>query len=54
VYQLRATAANVAVRTACDSLIAWPGARPPGSSLRAKVIVVDDQVALVGSANLTP
>jgi phosphatidylserine/phosphatidylglycerophosphate/cardiolipin synthase-like enzyme len=32
----------------------WPAsARPPGSSLHAKVIVVDDRVALVGSANLT-
>jgi len=32
----------------------WPGdARPPGTSLHAKVIVVDDRVALVGSANLT-
>ena len=32
----------------------WPaGSRPPGASLHAKIIVVDDQVALVGSANLT-
>jgi cardiolipin synthase A/B len=32
----------------------WPAsARPPGAALHAKVIVVDDQVALVGSANLT-
>jgi hypothetical protein len=32
----------------------WPaGSRPPGTSLHAKIIVVDDQVALVGSANLT-
>jgi len=32
----------------------WPASsRPPGASLHAKVIVVDDQVALVGSANLT-
>ena len=32
----------------------WPAsARPPGASLHAKVIVVDDKVALVGSANLT-
>jgi phosphatidylserine/phosphatidylglycerophosphate/cardiolipin synthase-like enzyme len=32
----------------------WPAAsRPPGAALHAKIIVVDDQVALVGSANLT-
>lgn len=32
----------------------WPrGQRPPAASLHAKVIVVDDRVALVGSANLT-
>jgi phosphatidylserine/phosphatidylglycerophosphate/cardiolipin synthase-like enzyme len=32
----------------------WPAsARQPGASLHAKVIVVDDKVALVGSANLT-
>jgi cardiolipin synthase len=32
----------------------WPAsARTPGASLHAKIIVVDDQVALVGSANLT-
>lgn len=32
----------------------WPrGQRLPGASLHAKVIVVDDRVALVGSANLT-
>ena len=32
----------------------WPArSRPPGAALHAKVIVVDDQVALVGSANLT-
>jgi cardiolipin synthase A/B len=32
----------------------WPpGPRPPGASLHAKVIVVDDVIALVGSANLT-
>jgi cardiolipin synthase len=32
----------------------WPrGQRPPGAALHAKVIVVDDGVALVGSANLT-
>jgi phosphatidylserine/phosphatidylglycerophosphate/cardiolipin synthase-like enzyme len=32
----------------------WPAsARPPGASLHAKIIVVDDSVALVGSANLT-
>jgi cardiolipin synthase len=29
------------------------GSRPPGAALHAKIIVVDDQVALVGSANLT-
>jgi cardiolipin synthase len=32
----------------------WPaGSRPPGAALHAKIIVVDDHVALVGSANLT-
>jgi phosphatidylserine/phosphatidylglycerophosphate/cardiolipin synthase-like enzyme len=32
----------------------WPSAdRPPGAALHAKVIVVDDEIALVGSANLT-
>jgi phosphatidylserine/phosphatidylglycerophosphate/cardiolipin synthase-like enzyme len=32
----------------------WPAnRRPPGASLHAKIIVVDDVVALVGSANLT-
>ena len=32
----------------------WPAnSRPPGASLHAKVIVVDDKIALVGSANLT-
>jgi cardiolipin synthase A/B len=32
----------------------WPAScRPPGAALHAKVIVVDDRVALVGSANLT-
>jgi cardiolipin synthase A/B len=32
----------------------WPrGSRPRGTSLHAKVIVVDDRIALVGSANLT-
>jgi phosphatidylserine/phosphatidylglycerophosphate/cardiolipin synthase-like enzyme len=32
----------------------WPASlRPPGSSLHAKIIVVDDEIALVGSANLT-
>jgi cardiolipin synthase len=32
----------------------WPrGRRSPGASLHAKVIVVDDRIALVGSANLT-
>jgi cardiolipin synthase len=32
----------------------WPASsRPPGAALHAKIIVVDEQVALVGSANLT-
>jgi phosphatidylserine/phosphatidylglycerophosphate/cardiolipin synthase-like enzyme len=32
----------------------WPAdQRPPGASLHAKIIVVDDEIALVGSANLT-
>ncbi|MGH3221079.1 MAG: DISARM system phospholipase D-like protein DrmC [Streptosporangiaceae bacterium] len=32
----------------------WPaGERPQGAALHAKVIVVDDRIALVGSANLT-
>jgi phosphatidylserine/phosphatidylglycerophosphate/cardiolipin synthase-like enzyme len=32
----------------------WPSsARPPGASLHAKIIVVDDEIALLGSANLT-
>ncbi len=32
----------------------WPAAqRPPGAALHAKVIVVDDRIALVTSANLT-
>lgn len=32
----------------------WPAAhRPPGAALHAKVIVIDDRIALVGSANLT-
>ncbi len=32
----------------------WPASsRPSGAALHAKIIVVDDQVALVGSANLT-
>lgn len=32
----------------------WPASsRSPGAALHAKIIVVDDQVALVGSANLT-
>ena len=32
----------------------WPAnVRPSGASLHAKVIVVDDRVALIGSANLT-
>ncbi|WP_187366493.1 DISARM system phospholipase D-like protein DrmC [Trebonia kvetii] len=34
--------------------LSWPArSRPPGAALHAKIIVVDDQVALVGSANLT-
>jgi phosphatidylserine/phosphatidylglycerophosphate/cardiolipin synthase-like enzyme len=34
--------------------LCWPGsARPPGAALHAKVIVVDDRIALVGSADLT-
>lgn len=34
--------------------LVWPaGHRPPGSSLHSKFIVVDDRIALVGSANLT-
>ncbi len=32
----------------------WPAQqRPPGAALHAKIILVDDHVALVGSANLT-
>jgi cardiolipin synthase A/B len=32
----------------------WPASlRPPGAALHAKVIVIDDRIALVGSANLT-
>jgi phosphatidylserine/phosphatidylglycerophosphate/cardiolipin synthase-like enzyme len=32
----------------------WPSSeRPPGAALHAKIIVVDDTIALVGSANLT-
>jgi phosphatidylserine/phosphatidylglycerophosphate/cardiolipin synthase-like enzyme len=32
----------------------WPSAkRPPGAALHAKIIVVDDRIALVGRANLT-
>ncbi len=34
--------------------LAWPRAlRPPGASLHAKVLVVDDHTALIGSANVT-
>jgi cardiolipin synthase A/B len=34
--------------------LAWPAsARPPGASMHAKVLVVDRETALVGSANLT-
>lgn len=34
--------------------LSWPAsARPPSASMHAKVLVVDRQVALVGSANLT-
>jgi len=36
------------------SRLHWPAAqRPPGAALHAKIIVVDDRIALVGSANLT-
>jgi phosphatidylserine/phosphatidylglycerophosphate/cardiolipin synthase-like enzyme len=36
------------------SRLHWPAAqRPPGAALHAKVVVVDDRIALVGSANLT-
>ena len=32
----------------------WPlSSRPPGAALHAKIIVVDERIALVGSANLT-
>lgn len=32
----------------------WPASRrPPGAALHAKIIVVDDSIALVGSANFT-
>jgi cardiolipin synthase A/B len=32
----------------------WPAdRRPPGAALHAKIIVVDDRIALVGSANIT-
>jgi phosphatidylserine/phosphatidylglycerophosphate/cardiolipin synthase-like enzyme len=34
--------------------LCWPGtAQSPGAALHAKIIVVDDKAALVGSANLT-
>jgi cardiolipin synthase len=34
--------------------LAWPaGAREPGASMHAKILVVDRQCALIGSANLT-
>lgn len=34
--------------------LAWPAARrPAGASMHAKLLVVDDEIALVGSANLT-
>lgn len=34
--------------------LCWPASsRPPGSSMHAKMLVVDRRVALVGSANLT-
>jgi cardiolipin synthase len=34
--------------------LAWPAAgRPPGAALHAKLIVVDNDIALVGSANIT-
>lgn len=32
----------------------WPASqRPPGAALHAKIIIVDDRIALVGSANFT-
>lgn len=34
--------------------LCWPGsARPPGASLHAKLLVIDDTAALIGSANIT-
>lgn len=34
--------------------LCWPlGTRPPGASLHAKLLVIDDTAALVGSANIT-
>jgi cardiolipin synthase len=34
--------------------LCWPASsRPPGAAMHVKVLVVDDRVALVGSANLT-
>jgi len=34
--------------------LCWPlGTRPPGASLHAKLLVIDDIAALVGSANIT-
>lgn len=34
--------------------LCWPlGIRPPGASLHAKLLVIDDSAALIGSANIT-
>ncbi len=34
--------------------LCWPaGVRPPGASLHAKLLVIDDYSALIGSANIT-
>ena len=34
--------------------LCWPlGIRPPGASLHAKLLVIDDTSALIGSANIT-
>lgn len=38
----------------CATRLAWPSsAREPGASLHAKVMVIDERLALVGSANIT-
>jgi phosphatidylserine/phosphatidylglycerophosphate/cardiolipin synthase-like enzyme len=35
-------------------MLRWPvDKRPPGAALHAKIIVVDDRIALITSANLT-